>query len=172
MVHLFNLGGYMLWHQYLVERSDRRMNELISHNLYDPNKLIELKIKQNLPGIREWTDFENVSGHVQLKNTSYNYVKLKFTKDTLYIMCVPNYEKTKLIDNNVIYAKQINDIPLEKKGQESSVKKGADNKYSHSEIEFRFLSFRDEHLNTLKPIHLNVNDPFIPVHGQPPEILS
>lgn len=162
----------MLWHQYLVDRSDRRMNKLISQNLYDPNKLIELKIKQNLPGIREWADFENVSGHVQLKNACYNYVKLKITKDTLYIMCVPNYEKTKLIDNNVIYAKEINDIPLEK-GQESSVKKaGADNKYSHPEIAFQFLSFNDVVLNTMKPLFININLPFIAIHGQPPELVG
>lgn len=163
----------MLLQLYVVNKSDQFMNELISKNLYNPNTLIQLKIKQNLPGITEWNDFKNVTGQIQLKKVAYNYVKLKFTRDTLYVMCVPNYAKTKLIASNVIYAKQINDIPQDDKDQQSSIKKGgADNKYSHTEVAFSFIAFEDEHPLVTKPVYINLTQPFIPVQGRPPEILS
>ena len=172
-IHFFNLGGYMLLHLYAVNKTDRFMNELISKNLYNPNALIQLKIKQNLPGITEWNDFKNVTGQIQLKNVSYNYVKLKFTKDTLYVMCVPNYAKTKLIESNIIYAKQINDVPQENTDHQTSLKKGgADNQYSHTEIAFSFLSLKDAPPVVIKPVYIDVTAPFIPVQGRPPQFLG
>ena len=163
----------MLLHLYVVDKSDKFMNELISKNLYNPNALIELKIKQNLPGINEWPDFKNVSGQIQLKEACYNYVKLKFTRDTLYVMCVPNYEKTRLIKSNIIYAKQINDVPQDSKESSTSVKKGgADNKYSNPNISFCFLSFKDTPPLVTQPNYISLVDPFLPVQGRPPEVLS
>ncbi|MFD0765690.1 hypothetical protein ACFQZI_12570 [Mucilaginibacter lutimaris] len=172
-IYFFNWGGYMLLQHYLVERADRHMNELISNNLYDPNALVELKVKQNLPGINEWSDYKNVSGSIQLKNACYNYVKLKFTRDTLYVMCVPNCEKTKLIDNNVIYARQINDIPSDKNTRNNSVKKSrVDNSYDHPELVITFPQFSNIlPVGFVKEYSLAA-PPFIPVAGQPPEFIG
>jgi hypothetical protein len=171
IIYFFNWGGYMLLQNYMVAQLDRRMNDLISHNLYDPNKLVEVKVKQNLPGINEWADYKNVSGSIQLKNACYNYVKLKFTKDTLYVMCIPNYEKTKLIGNNVIYARQVNDIPADKT-KDAAKKAGADKNYDHPQLAINFLRFRN-----IPPAGVNKTsqlsaDPFISTPGQPPEVLS
>ncbi|GGH21782.1 hypothetical protein GCM10007352_34740 [Mucilaginibacter phyllosphaerae] len=163
----------MLLQNYMVERADRHMNDLISHNLYNPNALIELKVKQNLPGISEWADYKNVSGSIQLKNACYNYVKLKFTRDTLYVMCVPNYEKTKLIDNNVIYAKQINDIPTNKKANDTTAKKGgADSKYDHPQLVISFLWFESFPPQGAAKVYTLNAPPFIPVPGQPPQVIG
>lgn len=163
----------MLLQNYMMERADKHMNELISSNLYDPNSLIELKIKQNLPGINEWNDYKNVSGSIQLKKACYNYVKLKFTKDTLYVMCVPNCEKTKLIDNNVIYAKQINDIPGDKNAKDNSVKKsGVDNIYDHLEFAFNFTSFSNIPPHGFVKSYSLAAPPFIAITGQPPELIG
>ncbi len=163
----------MLLQSYMVERADRHMNELISNNLYDPNALVELKVKQNLPGINEWDDYKNVSGSIQLKNACYNYVKLKFTKDTLYVMCVPNCEKTRLVDNNVIYAKQINDIPSDKNTKGNSVKKGCiDNTYDHPQPVIDFLRFDNVPPQGFTKTYTLATPPFIPVAGQPPEVIG
>jgi hypothetical protein len=161
----------MLLQSYMVARSDRRMNNLISHNLYDPNKLVEFKVNQTRPGINEWGDYKNVSGSIQLKNACYNYVKLKFTKDTLYVMCVPNYEKTKLIDNNVIYAKQVNDIPTDKT-KDAAKKAGADKTYDHPQLVINFLRFKDIPPVCVKKTYQLSAHPFIATPGQPPEVLS
>lgn len=172
-IHFFNLGGYLLLHMYALDRSDRFMNDLISKNLYNPNSLIEIKVKQNFPGINEWSDYRNVNGQIQFKEACYNYVKLKYTKDTLYVMCVPNYEKTKLIKNNIIYAKDINDIPQDSKNDHSSIKKGgADNHYSHPSNSFDFLALNELSERVSKPMKTSIISPLMAVDAQPPEHLS
>ena len=172
-IHLFNMGGYILLEEYQEYRTDKRMNSLISSNLYNPNTLIELKIKQNLPGITEWSDFKNVTGQVQLKNACYNYVKLRFTKDTLYVMCVPNYEKTRLVSHNVIYAKQINDIPQDKNSSSSALKKAAaEVKYNSTQPSFSFISFEDAPEKNASQLIAEPCSPFIPAEDRPPAVLS
>ncbi|WP_374951300.1 hypothetical protein [Mucilaginibacter sp.] len=172
-IHFFNLGGYLLLHLYALAQSDKFMNELISRNLYNPNTLIEIKVKQNLPGITEWPDFKNVNGQIQLKEACYNYVKLKFTKDTLYVLCVPNYEKTKLVKSNIIYAKEVNDIPQDSKDNHSATKKGgADNNYSHTELQYQFLLFVNVRSLILTPANTHIITPLISVESQPPEQLG
>jgi hypothetical protein len=173
-IHLFNSGGYLLLQQYQVYRSDKMMNELISQNLYNPSALIEVKVAQHLPGVTEtWGDYKNIDGQVQLKNACYNYVKLKVTRDTLYLMVIQNYAKTKLIDKNIIYAKQVNDIPQGDKDHDGSLKKaGPDIKYNNPTLSYQFLAFENTAPITIKPIQVGLIDPFIPVAGQPPELLG
>lgn len=162
----------MLVHLYLVKKSDAFMNELISKNLYNPNTLIELKIKQNLPAINEWNDYKNVNGQIQLKNACYNYVKLKYTKDTLYVKIVPNYAKTKLIESNIINARQINDIPAKDADQHNGVKKGgADNTYQLLSFDYRFLSFTEGHPLVVAEPFSDIPQPFLPVQGRPPAVI-
>lgn len=162
----------MLVHLYLVKKSDAFMNELISKNLYNPNALIELKIKQNLPAINEWSDYKNVNGQIQLKNACYNYVKLKYTKDTLYVKIVPNYAKTKLIESNIINARQINDIPVKDANQHSGVKKGgADNTYQLLSFTYKFLAYEQRHSLVLAEPFTDIPQPFLPVQGRPPATL-
>ncbi|MBL4676996.1 MAG: hypothetical protein JKY70_12445 [Mucilaginibacter sp.] len=170
VIYIFNWGGYLLLQNYMVARADKHMNELISQNLYDPNSLVEVKVKQNLPGIFEWRDYKNVSGQIQLKNACYNYVKLKFTKDTLYVMCVPNYEKTKLVKSNIIYAKQVNDIPSDKKSDDSAKKN--DSKYYHPVLQLSFDHITDEPATQFCNHYAEIKDPLIASPAQPPELLS
>ncbi|AMR30772.1 hypothetical protein A0256_04710 [Mucilaginibacter sp. PAMC 26640] len=172
-IHFFNLGGYLLLQMYALYQSDKFMNELISRNLYNPNSLIEIKIKQDKPIATDWTDFKNINGQIQLKETCYNYVKLKYAKDTLYVKCVPNYEKTKLIQSNIIYAKQVNDTPQDGKDNNSLLKKGgADSKYDHDTAEFSFLCFSNLPPLVIKPRCLAIPSPFIAVQGRPPALLG
>nr|WP_294942741.1 hypothetical protein [uncultured Mucilaginibacter sp.] len=173
-IHLFNAGGYMLLQHYQEYRTDRQMNELISQNLYNPNALVEVKIAQHLPGITEtWGDYKNIDGQVQLKNACYNYVKLKVTRDTLYLMVIQNYEKTRLLKKNIIYAKQINDIPQGDKDHDASLKKaGSDIKYNAPVLQYQFIAFEEIAPLTVKPIQKGLSNPFTTINGQPPEFLG
>ncbi|OOQ56419.1 hypothetical protein BC343_18385 [Mucilaginibacter pedocola] len=172
-IHLFNAGGYLLLQQYQEYLTDRRMNELISQNLYNPNTLIEVKVAQHLPGITEtWGDYKNIDGQVQLKNNCYNYVRLKVTRDTLYLMVIPNYEKTHLIKKNIIYAKQINDIPQGDKNQAAAKKASSTLKYSAPVIAYQFAQFEDIAPLIVKPLQTGLPTPTIAIGGQPPEILG
>jgi hypothetical protein len=114
-LQLFTICGHMALYQYFVYQSDKLFNYQISRNLYNVNDLVQIKVPVDMPNIQSWTCFEPIRGQVQFKNACYNYVKLKLSKDTIYLMCVPNYEKTRLINQNIINAKEIADIPVNKK---------------------------------------------------------
>jgi hypothetical protein len=85
-------------------------------NKVNSQKLLELKVPVNMPTIQDWTEYEHIEGQIQLNNTYYSYVRLKMTKDTMYLICLPNNTKTNLVKANVIMAKNMSDVPLSKKG--------------------------------------------------------
>ncbi len=137
IVHLFTAGGYMLLFQYLINRSDAFVERQISKGFYNMHDLVEVKVPVHLPDIQNWQSYERVSGQVQLgSGACYNYVKLKVTRDTLYIMCIPNYKTTQLTNANVIYARQVSDVPLNKKGNTNTIKTIDFSKYNHLVITY------------------------------------
>lgn len=128
---MFNIGGYMLLFQYFIKHADNFANEQISKGLYKPDELVEIKIPVSLPKIQEQSDFQAIAGQVKLQDNDYNYVAIKMTRDTMYLMCIPNYEKTRLISENIITAKNISDSPLAQKSHLPVAKKAAiDNIYN------------------------------------------
>lgn len=138
-IHLFNLGGYHLLYQYFIYQSDRVMNEHIAHNMYNVHDLVEVKVPVHFQNITEWTDYQPVSGQIQFREACYNYVKLKITRDTLFVKCIPNYEKTRLINANVICAKNIADLPVSKRNNFPSQKKSGIDYYDHATLIFSFI---------------------------------
>ncbi|GAC1301776.1 MAG: hypothetical protein NVSMB24_05190 [Mucilaginibacter sp.] len=122
-VHLFSIGGYTLLFQYYIHQSDVQMVKQIFDNKIDETKLMELKIPVHFPTMTDWTEYAVVEGQIQLKDAYYNYVRLKMTRDTMYFICIPNTAKTRLVQANIITAKEISDVPLTKKGHDASVKK-------------------------------------------------
>ncbi|MGZ3871315.1 MAG: hypothetical protein ACXVJD_00270 [Mucilaginibacter sp.] len=114
-LQMFTICGHIILYQYFVYRSDQVFNDQISQNRYNINDLVEIKVPIHTSIPQNWKYFENVNGQVQFKNTCYNYVKLKMARDTIYLVCIPNYEKTRLFNQNIINAKEIADIPVTKK---------------------------------------------------------
>jgi hypothetical protein len=130
-VHLFYLGGYMLVFQYFMHRSDVQIVKQLYENKVDNVKLVELKVPVSMPTIQDWPEYEHIQGQIQLNNAYYNYVRLKMTKDTMYLICLQNDTKTKLEKANIIMAKNVADVPLSKKGASNSSNKKADQAYDH-----------------------------------------
>jgi len=135
---LFNLGGYTLLFQYFIYRSDASIIENINNNRYKEKDLIEIKIPGHLAIDEDWKEYALISGTVHFKDKSYNYAELKMTRDTMYLLCIPNHDKTRLINANVIYAKNVSDIPSNKKSHTSLVKKGlSENEYNYTTINYK-----------------------------------
>ncbi|AYL98987.1 hypothetical protein [Mucilaginibacter celer] len=172
ITHLLNLVGYTALNQYFTNRSNSVIARQISKGKYDTRQLIEIKIKQNLPYIHDWAGYENISGQVQLSGVSYNYVKLRVTRDALYLQCIPNYETTKLLNENIICAKNQGSNPVSKKAHESTDKKlGSDAKYNCLEIAYTFVKPEEQRPQPATFIYINIPDPVVPVGGRPPEAL-
>lgn len=173
VTHLLNLVGYMALNQYFANRSNGIIARQINRGKYDTRDLIEIKIKQSLPYIHDWAEYESISGQIQLSGVSYNYIKLKVTRDTLYLQCIPNYETTKLVNENIICARHLGDGPISKKTHESSDKKlGSDAKYNCPEIAFSFIKQEEQKQHPDTFIYISIPDPVVSVGGQPPEAIT
>lgn len=167
---LFNLGGYSLLFQYFIYRSDASIIENINNNHYSEKDLIEVKIPGHLAMDEDWKDFALISGTVHFKDKSYNYAELKMTRDTMYLLCIPNNDKTRLINANVIYAKNVSDIQSNKKSHTPLVKKVlSENIYNYTTISYnafvRPANTKARHDYTFSATVKTA----IGIQGQPPE---
>jgi hypothetical protein len=159
----------MLLFQFFIYNSDSKILNRINNNGYKSADLVEVKIPVHL-AIEDWTEYEPVSGRVQLKNNSYNYAELRMTRDTMYLLCIPNHEKTRLVNANIIYAKQVSDIPMSKKSHLPITKKSiSDSEYNYTLLQYNALvpaeSTKARHNYAFSAI-INTS---IDVSGQPPE---
>ena len=115
LLHLFSLYGNFVVHAYCVFQSDKFFEEQISKDKYKLDDLVEVKLPMKMPCIQDWKSFSPINGQVHLENGSYNYVKLKMTRDTIFLMCIPNYKTTTLCQQNIIDARGLRDVPFNKK---------------------------------------------------------
>jgi hypothetical protein len=170
---LFYQGGSALLFQYFINRSDAVIEDHIIKNMYKPSELVEIKIPVKMQAITNWEDYEPISGQVQLSGNCYNYVMLKVTRDTMFLKVIPNHEKTRLINANIIYAKQVSDAPVSKKSTIPPTKRSiTDNEYN-----FTFTSYQTKVPVTIIKATgdfscLNIIDPSLDVPGQPPEVVN
>ena len=172
-IHLFYIGGYTLLFQYYIHKADVQMVKQVFDNKIDDTKLIEIKIPVHFPTMTDWTDYEFVAGQIQLKDAFYNYVRLKMTKDTMYYVCLPNTTKTRLVNANIITAKEISDVPLNKNSHNPVVKKV--NQLS----DYNLHSFEYQYAEYAKPVKSSntysitkLSNPFIESPGKPPNFSS
>jgi len=168
-VHLFNLGGYQVVFQYFIHQSEIQIVKEIYENKIDATKLVEIKIPVHLPGIKKWDHYVRDNGQLQLKGVYYNYLRYKMAPDTMSFICIANAVKTRLVTANLIIAKEINDVPLSKKGHDSSLKKvNTGNDYSFTVVNYQFSTFSTLLKQDLSPISYHLNQPYIESPGKPP----
>jgi hypothetical protein len=115
VLQIFTICGHILVYQYFVYESDKLFNDRIGMSLYNVHDLVEIKVPAHTEGAQGWSGYERINGQIQFKNTCYNYVRLQITGDTIYLACIPNYEKSRLFNQNIIDAREIDDIPVNKK---------------------------------------------------------
>jgi hypothetical protein len=130
----------MALYAYRVYQSDKFFNEQISMNKYSLDDLVSVKIPVHMPTIQDGKEYIYISGQIQFKSISYNYVKLKMTRDTIFLMCVPNYKTTRLYRQNIIDARKIADIPFNKKGHVPFAKANSISIYDHRITQYKFLT--------------------------------
>ena len=172
-VHLFYIGGYSLFFQYYIHQADVQMVKKIYSNKINDAKLIEIKIPVHFPTIVDWDDYADIAGQIQLKDAYYNYVRLKMTRDTMYIVCLPNTVKTHLVNANIITAKEISDVPLNKDSHNPTVKKvSALSEYNLQAFQYNYSEFGIFLKRHPMPVAVQLTTPFIESPGKPPNFIS
>ena len=167
---LFNSGGYDLFFQYMIYRSDVKIFDKINNNHYRSSDLVEVKIPVNMPTQQDWDGYQAISGQVEVKGIRYDYAEIKITRNMLYLRVVPNTDLSELVKAKVLYGKLMNDLPTSN-SKHSNIPL-AKKSLSVSE----YLTFTYTHLPAvmIKKFNLSytspgVLKPALEVGGQPPE---
>ena len=159
--------------QYYIHQADAQMVKQIFENKIDKTKLIELKIPVNMPTISDWAEYEEIVGQIQLKDAYYNYVRLRMTRDTMYVICLQNTAKTRLVNANVITVKEISDVPLSKKGQSPVSKKvNTLSEYNLQAFKYTYAAFGIPLKRNHAILSFQLSKPFIGSPGKPPNFIS
>ena len=142
-VHLFNLGGYSLVFRYLIRQSNTKFVKQLDRHAYDDADLVEISIPLHLPYSQSSGAFERIDGSVESNGIHYNFVKRRIHNDTLYIMCLPNEQKTQLAKGKTRYAEEVNDFNSNNKEKESPVKKATSAEYSNDVAQYHLAPNND-----------------------------
>jgi len=122
-IHLFNLAGYTLLFDYFIQRSNEQLIQQLDTHQYNDHDLIEVKIAMHTPYLAGWNIYERVDGEAELDGIYYTYVKRKIHNDTLYLLCLPNKNKTRLNAARIEYANKVQDVPANANNAKHTLKK-------------------------------------------------
>jgi len=139
-LYLFNVAGYSLYFNYFIDRSYQQLVQEIDDLDYDQAALTELRIPLHLPYVTGSAGYDRVDGEIELNGIHYNYVKKKIANDTLYLVCLPNYEKTNLSKSKTDYSKGANDLPSEDQNNSAPKKSSFSNEYTGGGLTYVFIS--------------------------------
>ena len=114
---------------YFIQRSDKQLTQQLDNNQYNDHELIEVKIALHTPYLTSWSDYERVNGEAEVNGTFYTYVKRKIHNDTLYLLCLPNSNKTQLNAARIDYANKVQDVPTNAKNTGALKKNPAGSEY-------------------------------------------
>jgi len=121
-----------------------------------------------MPTVNDMTEYETVAGQIQLKDAYYNYVKLKMTHDTLYLVCYANTAKTQLVKANIITAKEFTDVPMSKKSDGVSKKLNTLSEYNLQAFNYHCSVSESFVKPDYKSISPKTDNPYISSPGKPP----
>jgi hypothetical protein len=133
---VFNLVGYALLFEYFIQRSDRQLVLRLDNHQYNDHELIEVKIPLHTPYLTSWSDYERIDGEAEVDGIYYTYVKRKIYNDTLYLLCLPNKNKTELNAARIEYGNKMQDVPASTKDTAIGKKYPAASEYQHPVVQF------------------------------------
>jgi len=114
---VFNLVGYRWLFSAIENKATANLEQKISSGEYSDDQLVEIRIPLNMPYYSD-KDYENVYGETDFNGDHYRYVKRKVSGNTLYLLCLPNKEKTSIVKVKNDFTKAVNDVPANKQGSQ------------------------------------------------------
>lgn len=94
---LLHWAGYRWVDQLAQWQADSRMQDRIEAGQYNTDQLIELSVSLDLPYTTNWGKWETVAGEVTINGIAYRYVERKLEDGKMYVRCLPNLERQKLV---------------------------------------------------------------------------
>lgn len=137
---LFAWGGYRSVLSYLESQSEDHFQAALYENQYDEASLIHLKLAANTPYNSNSGEFENTEGTIELKGITYHFVKRRFFKDSLELLCVPNIDKLSVRNARDVFFRLAYQYDQKDGSQKTSA--------NHSQSKFAVTDFTNDHFFT------------------------
>ncbi len=117
----FNWYGYQLLTQYWQHQAETHLQASLDKNEYDESQLLKIRIPVTTLAYYNYSqsNFERVDGKIDIHGVQYQYVKRRFVKDSLELLCIPNEATTKLQQVKNDFFRQVNDLQQQTQGQKS-----------------------------------------------------
>ena len=110
-VLFFNWYGYRLLTAYWQDAGERRLEAWLNLDTYDDAPPLFIKMPVNsLSYYNSTTDFERVDGQILIDGVPYKYVKRRFFKDSLELICIPDMPAIRLQSIDRDFFRQVNDL--------------------------------------------------------------
>ena len=167
---VFNLAGYRWLFSAIEKNATANLEQKIADGKYSDEQLVEIRIPLNMPYYSD-KDYENVYGETDWNGEHYRYVKRKVSGNTLYLLCLPNKEKTSIVKVKNEFTKAVNDISGNEQGsqQKSGLLKLLTTEFRVNETVFDINNYSISSLSFVSR-NADVKDLFIPLtDAQPPE---
>ena len=172
---LFNWIGYQVYTAILQDHADKVMVASLDENNYSDADLISIKVPAvHLSSYVHTKEFQRVDGSIEIEGIQYNYVKRRFTQDSLELLCIPNRASTSLQTAKNEFFKLVNDLQhpgqSRKSDQHTSSFKGFNAEY-YSELQaFAFSRLAAIHQKATGHYLLQIPAVYLTRAGQPPDL--
>jgi hypothetical protein len=117
MIFLFNVGGYYLVFWGLGVHNDKVTWNRLEAGKYSEDETTLLKIPMAMPYPVYNEGYQPFQDEFEHQGNFYKGIKQKLQGDTLYIVCIKDTSKKRLVGTMNKYAKDSNDLPTQEKKQ-------------------------------------------------------
>lgn len=108
---LFNIGGYYFIYWGLQSRAKSDLLHRLDADNYSGEDLIIISLPITLPYPLQEQGYERVDGEFEYQGEFYRLVKQRLEKDTLFMVCIKDHHKKKLLNVLNEYSSYVNNLP-------------------------------------------------------------
>ena len=171
---VFNWVGYEFYSAILQDRADKNMVASLDQNNYSDADLISIKVPAtHLSSYVNSKEFQRVDGSIEIDGVHYNYVKRRFSGDSLELLCIPNKTATSLQTAKNEFFKLVNDLQhpgqSKKSDQHNASFKGFNAEY-YAEVNVLVIAeLANVRLKATDHYLLQIPSVYLSRAGQPPD---
>ncbi|HEY5748649.1 MAG TPA: hypothetical protein VIU12_21415 [Chryseolinea sp.] len=111
-IFLFNIGGYYLVYWVANSRAQKDLLVRLDADNYSSNDLVVFSVPISLPYPLQQPGYERVDGEFEYQGEYYSLVKQRLENDTLFMVCIKDHHKKKLVNVLNTYTNLANNLPV------------------------------------------------------------
>ncbi len=111
LIMLFNLFGYRVIFHFVQKANEAQLQLQLDNDWYNDAELVSVKTPLNLPYYSNSSEYEKISGSIEIEGVEYEYVKRRVYNDSLELLCLPDKTQQKLKNAEVDFTKMTAEVP-------------------------------------------------------------